>query len=514
MIDGNPPEKEARPRALAQSPPLPDSAKGVNWLNPCVVRSALLGTFAAAVALALGAGFTVDDALISTRIAHHLSSGVGYRFNAGDAVVDAVTPLGWAHLLAPFSANGVWAGLQAARLLGTLSALLCGALLGVLIATRTRAPRALWALLPLAVSLPFGAWGQSGMETPLIALLVCASLFEKRGVWLAASGAAALRPELLPWALTWAALRPAPAPKQRLIRVLQALSLPVVVAGVRFAAFGQLAPLSVFAKPADAGLGFAYVLSGLVFIGLPLASLRLPGQTKLDANFATLGAALWVELLALATAGGDWMALFRLFVPLLPAWVWLFAQRLAVSSPRIALVRITTATALAALLLVSHGASSRAVVAHRQRAITELAALLKDAPVVGTVDVGWVGAATRGTVVDFAGVTDPEVAYLPGSHTSKRLPPDFIRRKRINHLVLLLAPDVTKAQLSNEPWTSLHFARVVERRIALMEEAPQFAVLGHIEFGGSHRYVVLGRESSPRQSVTASERALKKPRRR
>src|SRR5688572_9822626 len=51
-------------------------------------------------------GFTVDDALITARYAHHLAIGAGYRFNALGPVTDGVTPLGWALALAPFAHAG------------------------------------------------------------------------------------------------------------------------------------------------------------------------------------------------------------------------------------------------------------------------------------------------------------------------------------------------------------------------------------------------------------------------
>ncbi len=58
------------------------------------------GLAAPAPALVLW-GYTVDDALISVRYAHHLAPGQGWRFNAGGPATDGVTPLAWPLLLAP-----------------------------------------------------------------------------------------------------------------------------------------------------------------------------------------------------------------------------------------------------------------------------------------------------------------------------------------------------------------------------------------------------------------------------
>ncbi|MCE7892714.1 MAG: hypothetical protein DYH12_23920, partial [Sorangiineae bacterium PRO1] len=78
-------------------------------------RGAWLGALSASVSVIALWGFTVDDAWITARVAHHLATGIGNRFNPGGAVVDAVTPLGFAHLLSPFAVRGPHAALDAAR---------------------------------------------------------------------------------------------------------------------------------------------------------------------------------------------------------------------------------------------------------------------------------------------------------------------------------------------------------------------------------------------------------------
>ncbi|HXK16578.1 MAG TPA: hypothetical protein VNG33_02145, partial [Polyangiaceae bacterium] len=89
--------------------------------RPSALRG-LLGGFGGAAALALAMawlwGFTVDDALITCRVAWHLSRGMGYRFNAGGPVVDAVTPFGFAQLLLPFAGSGPLHALAFAKWLG------------------------------------------------------------------------------------------------------------------------------------------------------------------------------------------------------------------------------------------------------------------------------------------------------------------------------------------------------------------------------------------------------------
>src|SRR5687768_2042879 len=91
---------------------------------------ALLGAAAALIGVASGWGFSVDDALISLRVAQHLGLGHGYRFNVDGSSVDCVTPLGWAHLLAPFSSGDLYRNLNWVSAAGALAWIAAGALLG------------------------------------------------------------------------------------------------------------------------------------------------------------------------------------------------------------------------------------------------------------------------------------------------------------------------------------------------------------------------------------------------
>ncbi|MEB2324827.1 MAG: hypothetical protein OZ921_20095, partial [Sorangiineae bacterium] len=170
---------------------------------------AALGALAAAVMMLALSGYTVDDALITARVATRLAHGEGYRFNTGGPRVDAVTPLGYANLLALVAGATPLETLARARLLGALAWLLAAAGLGVGLARVGRGsaePGALRfaPLLALALSAPLGAWAVSGMETGWVTALATAALLPGSGGWLAAGLAAAWRPELLPWALTLA----------------------------------------------------------------------------------------------------------------------------------------------------------------------------------------------------------------------------------------------------------------------------------------------------------------------
>ena len=119
-------------------------------------------------------GFTVDDALIPVRYAHHLATGAGYRFDAHGPSTDGVTPLPWA--VAPRAARGQRRRVTAlvrAKVLGVVAWTLAGgglgARVGAMSAARTSSPQrsSPWRLVRWRVAFPIGAWAASGMETGL-----------------------------------------------------------------------------------------------------------------------------------------------------------------------------------------------------------------------------------------------------------------------------------------------------------------------------------------------------------
>jgi hypothetical protein len=451
-----------------------------------------LALVAMGMAIALGWGFTVDDALISTRVAHHLSHGVGYRFNPDGDIVDCVTPLGWAWLLAPW-ASDPWSGLRAARCIGVACALAMALLLGVR-CRRVDPGRWLSVATPLAVCLPLGAWASSGMETPFVALLVAIAIVDRRAALWGPALAAGLRPECIPLALVLGITWPVRTRRKRALNVAVAAGPALVVAFVRVSVFGHPAPLSAFAKPSDFGSGVGYAVGGLALLGLPVLLVGLRSYASLSAHGRALFLGSLAHVAAIVLAGGDWMALFRLFVPVLPLWAYLAAELSRAASARAVWAKSIAATCIGLALVWVKGPAARGVWHHRERLIQLARPALAPAFRVASLDVGWVGAATRAPIVDLAGVTDPEVAYLPGGHTSKRLPQDFLVRRDPDTLVLLLAPGVGAAEAMSRPSRELHFARAVEQRVTRLEGADQYAPVTTLPLGGgSQLYLVLRR---------------------
>ena len=432
--------------------------------------AAALGALAALGPALLLRGFTVDDALIPARYAAHLARGLGYRFNAAGPVTDGVTPLGFPYLLAPFAREGPLAALAAAKTIGMVAWTLGAAVLGLAIARLGGTRLRYTALLLLACSAPLGAWSAAGLETGLAAALgaLAAALPELGLVHAGAAAAgltAALRPEALPWALVLGAVPPPLASeggrRSRGARIALAAAPFGLVMSVRLLVFGRTVPLSVLAKPSDLPHGAAYALACFLLAG-PVALLAPLAWTRLDGYAKGLVAAVFVHFGAVAAAGGDWMPLSRLVVPALPTAVLAAAHLARHAAPAATAARLALALAGEIFQAAKVGPTAARVQADRMRLVEEMRPVLAGAKVVAALDVGWVGAATDATIVDLAGLTDLEIAVLPGGHTSKAIPQTLLDRRHADTLVLLLED----GEPLEQPWSRSFFARIVELRVA------------------------------------------------
>lgn len=457
----------------------------------------LAGALAFGAAAALGAalawGFSVDDALISGRVAQHLATGAGYRFNPGGPRVDAVTPLGWAPLLAPLAGRGAWTAITRASIAGAGAWVLAAAWLGSSCARVCRGWRLAAIALVLGSCLPLGAWAVAGMETAFVMVLGVAALMPTRWGAACAGLAAGWRPELAPWAIALgfgqSVARRAP-PGERALAIALALGPTIATAVARQALFGEPAPLAVFAKPSDAEHGLRYALGAALLSGPPYLLLAARAWRSLPRAQRAIAAALAVHLLVLAGVGGDWMPFWRLAMPVFPGLLLVGSSLLAATPAWRAGLRLLPVLACAALLHGAQGTATRAVRNERARLIASLPPLLAGARRVATLDVGWVGASGDHAVIDLAGVTDPEVARLPGGHTSKRLPQNFLDARRIDALVLL-------AEAGGAPDSPLRYARQVEARALTLRGAERFRPVGRLPLNEHQEYVVLRRDDAP-----------------
>jgi hypothetical protein len=455
--------------------------------NP--IWGSLLGIAVAIPASAWLWGFTVDDALIVARVAAHRAQGLGPRFNPLGPLTDAVTPLGYAPLLSLFGVGDVLETFVVAKWLGWLAWLAAAGLLGALIA---RAGERWQRFTPLGIvllSAPLAAWTVSGMETGLVTLLTTLGLFDGVLATLSLGVAAAWRPELAPFCVVLVGVRAfstRSGPASVVLR-FALLALPVAfVTLLRLSYFGRALPLSFYAKPSDFEHGLRYALGAFAFSGFPWLLLGTPRELAgLPRSVRPLFAALLGHFLALVLCGGDWMALYRLAVPALPCAA-LAAAHLAERAPPVrAALRFTLAAAGALLLAFGLGLRARRVGADRAQLIAEARSVFAHDQRIAALDVGWVGAARDAQIIDLAGVTDPEVAFFPGGHTSKRIPRAWLLAQRPTAIVLLLNDGVVR-----DPFEHSWFSRAVEARVAHLA-APEFKVRTTLSLGDGQKYVVL-----------------------
>ncbi len=371
--------------------------------------------------------FTIDDALISIRYARHLADGAGYRFNADGPSTDGVTPLPWPFLLAPLAHAPPLAVLARAKLVGLATWLVAAGAWGAAVGrAHARREAKLAAAALLALTLPVAAHAVSGMETAfVIAVATAASL--RPGAWAPsalAGVASAFRPEMVVWAVAYAI---GVGPRRfALPRALVAAAPFCACAVARTVAFGRPAPLALLAKPSDLAHGAAYaVAAALVSLGpialfAPVALSREAGRAR---AIAVAGA---LHFGAIAAAGGDWMPYARLAAPILPGLLYAFVLASPWMSVSAARARVVVAGAMAVYLLFRAAPAGRHVGDHVAALVAAAGPELASARRVATIDVGWPTAATDASIVDLAGLTDPEIAALPGGHTSKRVDPSFL----------------------------------------------------------------------------------------
>lgn len=287
--------------------------------------------------------YVVDDAFITFRYARNLARGLGLVFNPGD-YVEGYTNFLWTSIL-----GGVAWLLPGSDLLPVAQGL--GILFGV--ATLVAVTRFSWSIRGgrsgagliaptfLALQSPFVAWSSGGLETMLFAFLVfAATVAYVRAV---ATDSGFVRPSVL-FALAvltrpdgfvfFAAaslhlltgeLRARRIGWQRLL----AWTLPFAAIFLPYMAwrwwyYGYLLPNTFYAK-VDGGLaqhlrGARYAAQFLIHAGAPMLALSL-GLRLMRCR------PLWVRVFALQIAaqlayvfyvGGDGLAFYRFFVPVLP----------------------------------------------------------------------------------------------------------------------------------------------------------------------------------------------------
>jgi arabinofuranosyltransferase len=364
------PAPRSDPRTVDLPKPLGDGRVAVRWI--AIIAVAFL-------AHVVYLNCVAEDAFIALRFAKNLATGHGLVWNPGTPPVEGYTDFLWVIAEAAAMSLGI-PGVAFAQTLSIASGL---ATLGLtyLIGRRLMDWPPTVALIPcglLALCGPFATWSSSGMEQTLFGLLILWGAYEFGWYWHRGDNSAALRgsvallmatltrPEGVMIALLVLGTSLALAMFGQRNRILPLLSSALVY-GVgftiyfawRFSHYGYLLPNTFYAKT---GGGIPQVLRGgllaylfLMQFALPLVPAALvtawetgaPTLAGIRSMLSTDWLRRWYFTLLAALiciaytannvlVGGDYMAMHRFFVPVLPFMYLLFGLFVATLYGRIA----------------------------------------------------------------------------------------------------------------------------------------------------------------------------------
>lgn len=319
-----------------------------------MVQVALTAICAAFVAHAIWLACVAEDSYITYRFARNVAEGYGFVFNVGDAPIEGFSNFLWLQLCVA----ALKLGLDPARttqIVGVLAGI------GTLLVTWLFARRviaisnaaALFAVAALAAAGPLPTWASSGMETVFFTFCVtcavyCASRFISSArsgyAWLTALAlfaATLTRPEGFGIAgivlAAVCALSASGIQRRHALAVTAAFAVAFAVYFAwRYTTFGYPLPNTFYAKT---GGGPAQLWRGLVYLAyfglhylLPWTPwivlfawqaserLRFPAisEARHFAGLVIAGAVLTGYLAYVLLVGGDYMAMYRFIVPVMP----------------------------------------------------------------------------------------------------------------------------------------------------------------------------------------------------
>lgn len=318
-----------------------------------------------------------EDAHITFRFARHLVEGHGFVWNVGEAPIEGFTSFIWV-LLAAFGIRAGIDPLPLSQAAGVLAGLGTMALTFATASKRMGAPGwvALVPCLLLALSGPFATWATSGMETTAFGFFALLGVFayvtsleRPSGPWLTVSGlslavATLLRPEGVLFFAVLAGMaatvlwRRTRATMGSHAAWTAAYALPLIAfVAWRLQEFGDPLPNTFYQKTGGGfwqhargagyliNFGFYYLLPLLPLPALLIWEGRLPGLrhvarvdywvqavTRFPAAAASAALTLaWMA--AMVYVGGDYMAMYRFMVPVLP-FIYLLAAAAVLSLHR------------------------------------------------------------------------------------------------------------------------------------------------------------------------------------
>ncbi len=416
-------------------------------MNPALRNIILVAVVAAVLAGGLWYfHYMPDDAYIGMRYAANLSGGEGLVFNPGERV-EGYTNFLWVIILAAAAKAGIPL-VHGARILslvfsvGTL-------LLAWRICEKTSGRGAAFAApLILAASTPFVTWALSGTEIPLFTFLLTAGMLllttgrGPRAVFAVFALLTLVRPEGAAYYILAAALLVVRGEKPRRVAaegiLVAALLLgPYLAWKIHY--FGGLLPNTFYAKTgapaAQFRNGLAYTLRFAAWYAwLPAAAvllLRAGGKAAAvrAENYGSLIVPLSViglNWIIVTVLGGDWMPMYRMLVPGIPA----IAVMAAAAIPRAAMLQTSgrqqdrgifwKSAAVAVIftcVAMAPGSSSYENLKRERLAVRAfgwvgeiLGDSLPEGTSLGCGSTGAIGYYSGLPIVDILGLTEPEIA--------------------------------------------------------------------------------------------------------
>jgi hypothetical protein len=350
--------------------------------------------------------------------------------------------------------------------------------------------------------MPLAAHAVTGMETPAATALATGAALAGHGrrlplAAILAGLAASLRPEMAPWSCALA-VGLGVASRARWARIAELVGLALApfaaCAIVRLAVWGRPGPLALLAKPSDLAHGLQYAGAACVVAITPLLA-AAPMALRCDRVALALVLAFLAHVAAVIVVGGDWVPVFRLIAPVTPSLA--LAGVLASTHARRAATGVRSVVAVGlGLALVPSVLPLRSLQPDRASLVAQAAPWLDGAHTVAALDVGWVSAATEADIVDLAGLTDLDIAVLPGGHTSKRVGAMLLLSRHVD-AILMYAPTGLPGD-DIHAWRDAAFGRVVEARLAEDDVvARHFAPVAWLPLGSGRAGYVLLRVPSP-----------------
>ena len=414
----------------------------------------------------------VDDAYISFRYARNFAHGHGLVFNPGDAPVEGYSNFLWTVLLAPWAAAGD--PMPAARALGIASAVV-SAWLVVFWMRRMVTPRAAvasaLALWLLAASPAVAYWHLAGLETPLataLLLLALATTVASRrlpallvaAAWM---GVVLVRADGIAFAVAAALVHGVYALRGRSATAHGRAWLPVACAwGAytlwRVTTYGDFIPNTVRAKmlgdqwalqpglaslgsvllahpwlllvpwagwllrrraPVDGGVAAAHAAAARAAAASALSDRVPAGDRRLAIDTAL--AVIAMQCVIVFGAGGDWMPLHRMWVPVLPVAAVLVCAAFATRVPA-----LLVAVAVVAPVVHWTGNGPFATLLHRENVAVgaALGRALANPPdrVLAIAAAGAAPFYSGLRSIDMSGLSDARIAALPPADRGSGLP--------------------------------------------------------------------------------------------